>query len=87
MLFSLIFNGVLLWLNENKKYKNYEISAYREICSDMSELELEEAYDAVKTQRDKLDIISYIQIGMDVETLTQMYTNSDITEIYEEYSS
>lgn len=87
LLFSLILNGVLLWLNEDKKYKNYEISAYREICSDMSELEIEEAYDAVKTQRDKLDIISYIQIGMDVETLTQMYTNSDITEIYEEYSS
>lgn len=82
-----VLNGVLLWVNGNQKNDTYTATQYKAAFADLEGLSVQQAYEQVDLQSQKLQLIDRLSFGDDISDSLKQYSEIDGEELMKEYKN
>lgn len=82
-----VLNGVLLWVNENQKNDMYTTAQYKSAYADLEGLSVEQAYEQVSLQLQKLQLIERLSFGEDISDTLSQFPEIDGEQLMKEYKN
>lgn len=82
-----VLNGVLLWVNENQKNDMYTTAQYKAAYADLEGLSVEQAYEQVSLQLQKLQLIERLSFGEDISDTLSQFPEIDGEQLMKEYKN
>lgn len=80
-----LLNGVLFWINDNKKIDSYTPKEYKTAFEDIEGLSAKKAYEKISRQLQQIELINRLSYGEDISDELEENSEVDVEKLMEEY--